>query len=67
MRFGSNAPIATKANDGSNDGDVGRTRKFWILDGWSIPARAKPNEKCIAMKNEEIGLYRLLETELGIT
>ena len=67
MIFGTKPPTATKANDGSKEGEKGRTRKFWIFEGWSIPARARPKEKCKAMKNDDIGLYHRLGTELGIT
>jgi len=65
-KFGSNPPNATKAREGSKVGEPGRARKFWILEGWSMPARARPNAKWTAMAKEEIDLYHGRGTTFGM-
>jgi hypothetical protein len=56
-RSGTRAPTATKRRAGSNLEEKGRMRKFWIFDGWSMPANARLKEKWTAMKKEEIDSY----------
>ena len=64
--FGTTPPIATNARDGSKFGDMGRARKFRILDGWSIPASASPNAKWTATVNEEMFRYHFVGASRGM-